>query len=113
MSLQDLPDNVVVRVELLDKAGDHWVGVARNMGATHRKLKYGERVPEFSERLPQNLRTYRQRINEAFDSYLAALGGGVQCAESLGNSLRKSALDYLRQEQYGEDLIREIERELN
>lgn len=112
MSLRDLPGDIAVRVEQLYYAGNYWGAIADAMNVAHIKLEYGERVPEFSERIPQNLRTYRQQINKAFDAYIGALDGGAECAQTLGISLRNSALEYLRQEQYGEDLIRGIEEEL-
>lgn len=51
--------------------------------------------------------------NDAFDAYVEVLGEGAACAASVASTLRASGGEYLRREQYSEELIQEIEKELD
>ncbi|MDO5286716.1 MAG: hypothetical protein Q4G45_07865 [Actinomycetia bacterium] len=113
MGLQELPEDVRYRVTFFDSAGDKWAEVAQTMRTTHTTLSTGKRIPPFSQRIPQNLRSFGEAANKAFDAYLGALDKGATCADSVGSTLRASGLAYLRQEQYSEELVQEIEKELN
>lgn len=113
MSLDDLPYDVRFRVRYFDEEGERWNGVANTMRTTYSGLINGERIPPFSQRIPQNLRSFGVAANTAFDAYVGALDKGATCASSVGTTLRASGLNYLRTEGYNEELIQQIEQELN
>lgn len=113
MSLESLPDEVQFRVRFFDEQADGWDEVRSTMSTTHHGLKYGDKIPPFSERIPQNLRSFGVAANDAFDAYVEVLGEGAACAASVASTLRASGGEYLRREQYSEELIQEIEKELD
>ncbi len=112
MGLDDLPQDIRYRVEYFDEESKRWAELGETMDDTHTKLVNGKRIPPFSDRIPQNLRSFGDAANRAFDAYVKTLGEGAKCAASLGSTLKASGSSYLRQENYGEDLVREIEQEL-
>lgn len=112
MSLSDLPPDVSFRVEFFDQAGAAWETVSRQMDTTYFGLLFGPHLPEFSERIPENLRSFGAAANKAFDAYLGALQEGARSASSVAVTLQASGRSYLRAEGYNEDIIEEIEREL-
>ncbi len=113
MSLEDLPQDIRFRVEYFDTAGDHWQDVSASMDTTYSTLAYGARIPDFSVRIPQNLRSFGVAANTAFDAYIDVLDKGATCAAAVGATMHASGLDYLRAEGYNEDLIQAIEQELD
>lgn len=112
MGLGDLPRDIRYRVEYFDEESKRWVELGEKMDNTYRGLINGKRIPPFSDRIPQNLRSFGDAANRAFEAYVKALRDGANCAASVGSSLKASGSAYLRQEDYGEDLVREIEQEL-
>lgn len=112
MGLEDLPGDVRYRVDYFHTESERWDELGTSMGSTYTTLNTGARIPPFSERIPQNLRSFGEAANTAFDAYVAVLDDGARCASSVGATLAESGRAYLRAEGYAEGEIQTMAEEL-